>query len=144
VFLFVTLIAFLREVEGTEIACESVRDGFWGGIVTELKICIIDEATTIEARDATFSASDEPVNSLNFSGNKKIRFLPILVADKYPDLLLYDASGCSLKEVTKQNFEGLSKLKALFLNKNEIEKINSDTFEDLLDLEDFYLGEITL
>lgn len=97
-------------------------------------------STSIDAEGSTISPKDESAQGLDFDGNKKIKFLPIKVAETFPNLLVYDARICSLT-ITKANFEGIDKLNLLYLHENRISTINSETFEDLIALEKFKLRE---
>lgn len=67
-------------------------------------------------------------------GNKKIKFLPENPADSFPSLLIYDARNCLIERISKANFKGLSSLKRVFLQQNEIQQIDYNTFEDLKQL----------
>lgn len=81
--------------------------------------------------------------AISFYGNSKISFLPQGVGGKLPNLLSYAATYCSVKAIFKDNFKGLSKLIYLGLNRNEIEKIPTNTFEDLKVLEKLELGKFS-
>lgn len=87
------------------------------------------------------SPRDETIEELDFSLNKKIRFLPIKVARTFSNLLAYFADSCSLTEISKDNFENLVNLTTLSLRENQTERIASDTFEDLKSLRGLYLGD---
>lgn len=89
---------------------------------------------------ATISTRDKTVKALDFYENIKIFYLPDNVAGSFPNLEIYDARSCSLKKIKKINFDGLFKLKDLSLGENEIEKIASDTFKGLVNLEIIGLG----
>lgn len=105
----------------------------------------MSESTSINESGVKMSTrNDETVKGLYFAGNTKILHLPDNVAESFPNLEGYFASRCSLKEITKRNFNGLVKLRGLFLHHNEIEKIEDDTFEGLLALESLYLGKKNL
>lgn len=139
------LIFFIKtfdKIEANEVACESVQDRFWyNSPVGTVKTCFMEDTTSINQRGFTILSSDDSVQGLRFTGNEKILFLPVQVGANFPNLLAYAARGCSIKIITKTNFEGLSKLRSLFLWYNEIEKISSDTFKDLKDLELLWLGK---
>ena len=55
----------------------------------------------------------------------------------------YDASETSIKEIFKDNFKNLRKLCTLKLSANTIEIIFNDTFEDLVELQNLFLGELS-
>lgn len=46
------------------------------------------------------------------------------------------------EKILHKNFQNLKKLKSLWLKRNRIEKISSDTFQDLASLEKLDLGKI--
>lgn len=80
-------------------------------------------------------AQDSFVQGLELERNNMIFYLPIKIAESFPNLLALSAWDCSLKEISRKNFENLSKLKQLILYRNEIETIFYDTFADLIALE---------
>lgn len=59
----------------------------------------------------------------------------------FPELKSIDADFCSIRFIFKQNFENLNKLRYLDLDGNKIERINDDTFEDLLSLKVLMLSK---
>lgn len=69
--------------------------------------------------------------ALDLQHNKKVFYLPIDVFETYPDLQAYAANDCSVKKVNRRNFMQLTKMLVIWLTRNLIEKIPSDTFEDL-------------
>jgi Leucine-rich repeat (LRR) protein len=130
-----------HEIETKEISCEKVTDFAWGGSVGTVPQCWVEQAV-IDTSGFIFStAYNESIGGLYFGGNKNVNFLPNFVAEKFPNLLLYGADYCAIKEVMKQNFKGLNKLKKLYLNNNQIEKVVRGTFEDLVDLEALWLSK---
>lgn len=97
--------------------------------------------TTIDEVNVIISTNDNTVKALELETNKNIFFLPVKVAENFPNLVGYSAWECSLKEISKENFAGLNKLKILELSRNAIEAIADDTFADLTDLSYLYLCE---
>lgn len=102
--------------------------------------------TVVDAPDYSIitenqSTRDESVKCLYFEHNKKVEFLPINVDKMFPALEVYIAYECSLSRVTKSNFKNLAKIKILTLSYNKIERISTDTFEDLVALIDLDLSE---
>jgi Leucine-rich repeat (LRR) protein len=96
----------------------------------------MDERTKIDSKETTIAITrDETIEGLSFWCNYRIKYLPIQVSEKFPNLLAYQASYCSITEISKDHFQGLSKLKLLHLAANQIEKISTDTFEELVALE---------
>lgn len=106
------------------------------------KTCKIDTSAAIDSADFTISSDyDDDVDGIEYSSNKKIQYLPVNPATIFPDLVIIAASGCSIKSISRLNFEGLRKLRALYLESNRIERVNSDTFKDLDELEQIFLSE---
>lgn len=138
-FLFQFFI-LIKEIEGKQISCESlsVTNWDWGSVGT-VKTCMMEETTSIDKPEANILPHDGSVGGLDFHKNKKIFHLPDNVAATFSNLKAYSAWGCSLKEVCKQNFQGLVNLKVLGLSRNQIEKIASGTFKDLTALEELLL-----
>jgi hypothetical protein len=137
--LTVTLTLFCREIGAKEVACERFADYDWTGSVGNVKTCFSYVTTVINEPGATFCSTNYDTLALSFCTNINVHFLPIAVAEKFPNLQVYALDGCSIKDVTKRNFESLAKLKILWLGRNPIEKINSDTFEDLVSLEGLWM-----
>lgn len=128
-----------RELPSSSIDCEKIENFHWGFPLEWLETCWMEE-TSIIMPDAKFSsASDETINAFYCGNNKNIKFLPILVAEKFPNLILYGAERCSLAKISNINFKGLAKMKQLLLNQNKIEEIARDTFEGLVELEALWL-----
>lgn len=107
------------------------------------KACNMSGTTGIYTKNTELKGTaDSEMRIINFYDNVKILYLPIGVVEIYPELAFYSAGLCSIKEISRDNFIGLSKLRALFLQKNSIQKIASDTFVDLISLEGIELGKI--
>lgn len=123
-----------------EIACETIENNDWFDTpVGTVKTCLMRETTVINEADVTIATNDESIGGLSLYSNRKIKFLPVQVGEKLPNLLGYSAYSCSIKTISKENFAGLNKLKVLYLNGNQIEKVNRNTFEGLVSLEDVRL-----
>lgn len=123
-----------------ELSCESYTTSEWVK-AGEQATCYI-KSTAIASDGIKFSPeSDESVLALNFYQNEKVLFLPIGVDEKFPNLEDYDASFCSITAIKKKNFEKLKNLKRLYLGNNQIEKVRSDTFQDLISLEILHLSK---
>jgi hypothetical protein len=132
----------IHKTKAENVGCEKLTIYNEQNIVTRLKVCDMSEKTSINAPNVTISTKrDESISGLNFNYNRKIFYLPIDVAEKFPYLTNYGAMACSISKISKLNFNGLNKLKHLWLFDNQIEKIDSDTFQDLVALETLDLGE---
>lgn len=100
------------------------------------KTCLMNVTTAIVSIGSQIAVNeDQETKTLIFHGNKKIYFLPKNIYRNFPDLIEIDASKCSIKIVSRENFKKLEKLKKLSLQNNEIEKVQKNSFEDLLSLE---------
>lgn len=82
---------------------------------------------------------NENVLIIDMSDEKLIEFLPVNVAEKFPNLQFYNAPDCAIKTIYKENFRDLSKLKYLNLYGNQLTKIESGIFDDLKSLTKLYL-----
>lgn len=72
--------------------------------------------------------------------SKDIKFLPINIAENFPNLIDLVASECSLKRIKKAFLSDLNKLKVLDFSRNSITDIEAESFDDLNDLEDLNLS----
>lgn len=79
-----------------------------------------------------------------FANNTNIKYLPIQVNERFPNLELYNAENCAVAEVSKENFKDLILMETLNLAGNVIEEVKSDTFEDLFGLDSINLGKFFL
>lgn len=138
-FTFALLVVAIRFLSASKIECEKIED-YDGGYVPE-KTCLMRSATTINGSGYTISTRDLTIGGLAFDSNKNIRYLPEKVAKKFPNLLAYWASDCSLTKISKIHFEALTKLREISLHSNRIEKITSNTFKDSTSLKNLDLGE---
>lgn len=76
-----------------------------------------------------------------FIRSKEIRILPDEVFKSFPNLIVYEASDCSIEEIWALNFNGLSKLRQLTLGRNKLQFIPRNAFQELRQLESLNLGE---
>lgn len=87
------------------------------------------------------SDRDEAIEGFYAEGNEKLDFLPTNLGDKFPNLINLHARNCSIKAISKENFEGLDKLRRLNLAGNQIKKIADDTFDSIPSVENIWLSE---
>jgi Leucine-rich repeat (LRR) protein len=128
------------EISENPVRCDSIGTGDWG--FGGLGTCFMEKNASIKNDGfKIFSKKNETMKALYFGGNRKIFFLPINVSEAYPNLVLYNAGLCSLKRISLKNFRGLFKLQELFLYTNRIEIVRSDTFKDLISLQQLHLGK---
>lgn len=83
---------------------------------------------SINESDVEFSTYDDSVNAITFWNNKNIFYLPVKTGEKFPNLAIYWAQNCSINDISKLNFVGLSKLERLYLGKNAIERLPATHF----------------
>lgn len=125
-----------------EIFCERFYSGNWIPLKNEtFTVCDMKIETEIYEPNVKISNFDDSVLSLTFYTNRNIFYLPIDVAKSFPNLTAFGADETSIKEISKENFRNLRKLRCLTLVSNKIEMIFSDTFEDLESLEVLWLGK---
>lgn len=131
----------MKIAETKEVSCENVSSSTLRDFVESVKTCFMDKTTSIDTKNVTISTLDNLIGGLDLTDNKNIFFLPVGVSEKFPNLLGYIARKVSIKEISRSNFKGMDKLKFLNLYGNQIEKITSETFIDLKNLEKLYLGK---
>lgn len=124
------------EFESVEIECESFRDK------NNFEFCMMDEKTAINATNFVIAElKDEDIGGIDFNYNKAIEYLPYKIYMQLPNLVTYRAQWCSIKQISKQNFEELRRLKNILLNNNKIQKISGNTFRGLEKLIEIDLSE---
>lgn len=82
----------------------------------------------------------EDVKWFEISENKNVKYLPMNVFRKFPNLEIYYAFKSGVVKINKNNFYGAEKLRGLWLNHNEIETIHGGSFDELKSLKWLYLG----
>lgn len=135
------LVVLLGKSQATSVTCEEINV-LSLNFIGDHKTCIMTKTTVVDSRDTTISATkDDTLKALNFWSNTKISYLPVEIHKSFPNLIMMDAGHCSLKEITKANFEKLGKLQELLMCCNQIERIDGDTFKDSPLLEYLGLGD---
>lgn len=130
------IVIALSEAHAEQISCEKLVKSSHDEL-----ICLMQETTTIDSNRATFSPqSDSSVKTINFSKNKKIFHLPIRFDRNFPNLTGIAANECSLVALSKLTFRNLETLIWLDVERNKIENISDDIFEDLVLLEALLLS----
>lgn len=103
--------------------------------------CAFNNISGITEPSKLTNPVNESVTELLMVRNKKIEFLPQDISVPFPKLRIVDAYGCAVKEVTKQNFHGLTMVNKIVLDDNEINKIEQNSFDDLTDLNSLYMDD---
>lgn len=104
--------------------------------------CSLKYGTRIESSDYSFNA-DVKYNNLEImyiARQQNIEFLPVLVRERFPNLKFYFAIDTPVTKISKKNFENMFELTMLHLQRNRIEVIKSNTFEDLTSLRQIRIG----
>jgi hypothetical protein len=133
-------LAIIPINQGEKVSCENFAeverdDEFF-------RFCFMNDTTTIEAMDATISTiRDVFINGLWFNSNKNIFYLPIHVVKELPNLGALHADDCNIKQISNANFKGLSKLRRLSLEHNQIQTVLIGTFDNSTSLEFISLGK---
>lgn len=140
--ILILLIIKFKGTPATQVSCEIIGNSARFYDVGSRKTCFMENVTEIDSLGFTISSSEgEGIEKLSFFRNKKISFLPERIARTFPNLVHILAYRCSLKAVYKSNFQGLRQLKVLDLDGNRIERIASNTFDDLSSLEVLILSK---
>lgn len=136
------MISISLSHQSKNVPCEEIRMiGGWGSLGSQ-KSCVLKETTTIIAPGSKFSSCLDPsIRGIEFWENRKIHYLPEGASEKFPDLLGFSAGHCSVTAIEREIFRGLTKVKDVLLEDNQIEGIPSDTFDDLTSLVYLSLSE---
>lgn len=123
-------------VEAVKVNCEKIER------FSEYKnACYLNESSVIEANKVTFTGPDKSeINAILFDDNKRIRFLPVNIYKKFPNLEFFSSRNTSVKEISALNFKFLASLKVLNLQENQIEFIPDYCFDGLTRLNEIYLS----
>lgn len=123
-----------------QVTCANFQQIKWNPDSPALTITCYADSVEIDSTGYSFShQKNESVGAIFMAFNKKIRFLPENPAEVFPSIEAYDAGTCAIQALSKNNFKALSKMERIFLDNNEIETIDNDTFEDLFLLQFLYL-----
>lgn len=126
-----------EELDSVDISCERFRD------ISGFEFCVMNKETVINASNFVVAdLRDEEIEGITFNENKNIEYLPYKIHMQLPNLDTYWARKCAIKQITKENFEKLIRLKSLDLTYNQIQKISGNTFKGLESLTNVDLGEI--
>lgn len=135
----------IQESTEQDFACEKVKTRHWDWTIGDyIYTCFMDETTRIDVKDVAISTYNENVQGLLLEHNQNIRYLPIKVHENFPNLLGISAFDCKIEEISKANFEKLTKLTEIHLHNNKIKVIYADTFEDLTALQHIFLGKMNI
>jgi Leucine-rich repeat (LRR) protein len=125
----------LSQLSAQHIECEDHEKA-------TLKICHIRESPITVSIVKVISPRLKPINVLDLDENIQTYFLPVNISEAFPNLLEMTAKWCSIKSISRENFQGLVQLKKLSLYRNQLTLIHSDTFVGLRSLESVNLGSL--
>lgn len=134
---FMLVVFAIDKSFSAEFACEKVEEyNHEYHDIDKVHGCFMNGDTKIAFPESTISnALDDTVEGLTLALNRKIKFLPIKVADSFPNLLVFNAMGCSIQALSAETFKNLNKLKVLNVGYNFVQSIADGTFDDLKALE---------
>lgn len=119
-----------------EVACEKYP------ILRNQDYCLMTERTAINSTNFIIAdMKDEEIEGIVFESNTNIEYLPYKIYMQFPNLDFYNAERCSIQQISKENFEKLSRLRSIVLSHNKIQKISGNTFKGLGNLLYVDLGE---
>lgn len=104
--------------------------------------CFIIQSASIVVKN--FEIKDErneDVQTIDFQGNKKVKYLPIKLHRKFPSVRVYVAERCNVEEISQANFENFFHLEELNLYGNRIETVRRNTFMYLVSVKTIYLSK---
>lgn len=102
----------------------------------------MDDGVVIRSQNMTIIEKPlEDVKGFQLMPNKEIFYLPINVAENFPNLLAYIAFQCRIQRIDKINFKNMTKLQLLDIRENQISQIKNGTFDDLLALQHLMLSK---
>lgn len=134
--LLVFVISVVKS-ETTEVSCESFEKSSVQG-----QYCHMTNSTTIDAADVTIAdPENNDVTGLFFNSNKNIEFLPVDVYKKFPNLRVFPAHYCSIKEISARNFQRLENLLFVDLRGNQLKSVPNYCFYGLSKLSNLLLGK---
>lgn len=146
VFAFFFLLSISTSISSEEVHCKSIRTitRIYFGYSEGQKTCLVADVKIDSTGFLISSTRDETLTAIDFCNNNNVEFSPQNVWKIFPSLLFYDASHCNLEVIRRENFKNLRKLKYLWIGSNQIEKIDDDTFMDLVSLEQLNLGKFSI
>ena len=119
--IFLLLFLSINCIDESEINCEAIVSSTWPSLNDKLlNSCSCRFYVSISDTNVKISNSDSSLHGLSFYKNRDIFYLPVDVAKSFPNLIAYDASETSVKEIYKDNFRKLRNLRSLSLRRNTI------------------------
>ncbi|CAG9809794.1 unnamed protein product [Chironomus riparius] len=124
-----------------EIMFGSPEETYWSSLDMYLWTFNVEPDQSIFDDNFEISGDkSESVKGLYFKPNNNIKFLPVKLNEKFPNLVVYAANNCSLSSLKYEHFTNLSKLQILSFGTNQISSIEQDAFKDLTYLKFLFLN----
>lgn len=140
ILILIVVLTAMLESKADEVSCDFIENLNWSIYPGGFETCSMMTNVKIHTPDTSIASNyDDEFEAIQFDENHEIKFLPVNVSEHFPNLIGISAWKCSIKTISKKNFEGLTQLIALGLGFNEIEVIDAHTFEDLTSLRKLYL-----
>lgn len=108
-------------------------------IVNQQSFCNISKQT-IDGVQFAITNSSTSIKILEITG-EDVKYLPIKVADNFPELEAYHVISCYVNFVTKSNFENLIVLTNLSIVNSHLQFVADETFSDLVSLVELSLNK---
>jgi hypothetical protein len=138
-FFFISLLCAIEDSTSETTTCDSIERRSFPDIIDQ--IACSKRNSAINSPGVIFTAeSKEDLIVFDMGWNKNIHYLPVEIYKSAPNLFSIGAPHCSIKTISKKNFEKLAKLEFLWLFNNEIEVIPAGAFEDLVSLKKISFG----
>lgn len=101
-----------------------------------LRCCDLESGSYIDAPDFSFAMNLNytPFERLIIENQRNVDYLPVFVHELFVNLKFYQVKNTPIQMISKKNFKKLNMLETLSLERNQIQVIKSDTFEDLVNL----------
>lgn len=138
ILLFISLICISNCVQSKKtISCKKLART----TIYSARMCVVNNTEKIDSETFEISSTATATTSLVFTSSWHISYLPVKMGEVFPHLQSLDASGCLVKEISPENFDGLGKLADLRLPRNRIKTIAANTFKSLVSLRNLDLSE---
>lgn len=121
--------------EGIKLECQygTVDWGLWTDALytcDDAKIIHHDthRIVTELSQSHTEGYSNDDVMGVYVAPDKTLKFVPRILSSHFPNLIVLQVDYCGIEKISREDFAGMPKLKALSLNDNKIKVIESDLF----------------
>lgn len=126
------------EIDSAEVPCERFETSL-------VEVCFMNERTSINStKFVVAELRNDEMQGIIFTNNTKIEYLPYKIHLQFPNLIYYYADKCSIKQISKENFESLNRLERIDLSFNRIQKISGNTFQGLGKLQKFRFSRFSI